>query len=198
MEEYSYQNHSLKIVDTELNLDFKENFFPIRIPEKPKNNEVLKDDHILRIHRNGEGGFEYAITKGNDVNGEYQLTYSTGKVKLHCFYNWGKLHGPSTFFDEDGNILTKAWYILGKQMGKSWWYYTSGNIYSIQRYVEDKWHGKQEYWYENGVLKTLMEYSYGEIDGMVKLYFPTGKIKRELEFSNGTFVKETSLTSSEE
>lgn len=194
MEEYSYQNHSLKIFDDELGLEFQENFSPLRIPEEPKNNETLKDDHILRIHRNGEGGFEYAIMKGNDMNGEYQLTYPDGSIKLHCFYNWGKLHGPSTFYDDNGNVLTKAWYILGKQYGKCWWHYTSGKIYSIQRYVDDRWHGKQEYWYENGTLKTVMDYKHGEIDGMVKLYFPNGKLKRELEFSDGQFVKETALS----
>lgn len=190
MEEYSYKNHSLKIIDKELDLDFQENFSPIRIPEDPKNNQVLKDGHVLRIHRNSNRGFEYAVFNGEDMNGEYQLTYPSGKIKLHCFYNWGKLHGPSIFFGEEGNVLTKAWYVLGKQTGKCWWYYNSGNIYSIQRYLDNVWHGKQEYWYENGVLKTLMEYSHGEIDGKIKLYYPTGKVKRELEFSKGAFVKE--------
>lgn len=190
MEEYSYQNHSLKIIDEELDLDFQENFSPVRIPEGPKNKQMLKDDHILHIHKNHEGELEYAIFKDREFNGEYQLTYPNGEIKLHCFYNWGKLHGPSTFYNQKGEVLTKSWYILGKQTGKCRWYYNSGEVYSVQRYIDDKWHGKQEYWYENGVLKTVMEYTQGEIDGMVKLYYPNGKIKRSLEFSNGTFVKE--------
>jgi antitoxin component YwqK of YwqJK toxin-antitoxin module len=193
MEEYSYKNHSLKMIDEELKLDHQENFSPIRIPEDLRNNSALKDDHVLRIHKNSDGGFEYAVYKNNEFSGEYQLTYPSGKIKLHCFYNWGKLHGPSTFYAEDGEILTLSWFLQGKQTGKCRWYYHSQELYSVQRYIDNQWHGKQEYWYENGVLKTLMEYSRGEIDGMVKLYFPNGKVKRELEFSKGTFIKESSI-----
>lgn len=181
MQEYSYQNDCLKLIDDEFGLNVYENFKPLRIPEEPKNFLALEGEHLLCIDRFSDGGLELAIYKSGLFDGEYKLTYSSGKIKLHCFYEQGKLHGPSIFFAENGTRLTEAWYLHGKQMGKCHWHYPSGNLYSIQRYLEDVWHGKQEFWYENGVLKTSMEYSHGTILG-VTLYFPSGKLKRELQF----------------
>lgn len=160
-----------------------QHFIPVRIPHAPKNLLPLGEHHHLRIHRNFDGVFEYAIYKGDTLDGEYRLTYPSGITKLNCFYKEGALHGSSIFYGEDGTVLTKSLYVLGKQTGTCRWQYPSGKLYSIQHYSNGVWHGKQVYWYENGRLKTEMEYSDGKIDGKVKLYFPQGKLKRELDFS---------------
>ncbi|MEC7839946.1 MAG: hypothetical protein VX777_07890 [Chlamydiota bacterium] len=196
MDKYEFKNHQLTIKDESLDLKHEEKFDPVRIPEDLKNNLKLRDDHTLKIFRLSDGSFEYWVEKQNQLNGEYNLTHPSGKIKQQCYYNWGKLHGPSTFYSEEGNVLVKSWYIQGKQTGKCHWFYVSGKKCSTQNYLDSVWHGKQEYWYEDGTVKTIMEYQKGTVHGRVALFYPTGDLKRELFFENGSCVKESKIDSS--
>jgi len=193
MDKYEFKNHKLVICDKRIGLQYEEKYDPVRLPEDLKNGLKLRDDHILKVFRFTDGSFEYHIEKNNMINGEYNLTYVSGKTKIQSYYNWGKLHGPSIYYTEKGDVLTKSWYIQGKQSGKTEWYYTSGEKYSTQSYLENVWHGKQEYWFVDGTLKTLMEYQKGTVHGRVALFYPTGKLKRELFFENGKCIKESEL-----
>lgn len=190
MEIYSFENGLLKLVDPELQINYEEPFSPLLIPDHPKNNLKLDATHRLASYEFSDGSLENEIVANGIRNGQYTLTYPNGNIKLDCFYKDGKLHGSSTFYGEEHQILVKSWYLDGKLQGKSHSYYVSGSLCSVQRFQNGIWHGLQEFWYENGVIKTQMTYKQGELDGIVKLFYPTGALKRQLIFKEGQFVKE--------
>lgn len=190
MESYIFNGKNLEIVDSMININYKEEFIPLRIPENLKNGLKLSDNHIFKVFRFADGVFEYSILKEGVLDGEYLLTYPKGQNKMQCFYKNGKLHGPSKYFGEAEQILVESWFIDGKRNGRSFSFYPSGSFCSKQNYVDNVWHGIQEFWYEDGTLKTTMQYSMGEVDGKVLLFYPNGRVKRELYFNKGNFVKE--------
>lgn len=112
---------------------------------------------------------EISKTDDSDLNIEttfderdvFKLLYPGGNVKEEVFYKDGALHGPATFWSNDGKVLAKSWYVDGKLQGKCWWYYHSGALYSLQRFREGLWDGRQEFYHEDGTPKTIMEYKMG-------------------------------------
>lgn len=117
--------------------------------------------------------------------GKHLEHYPSGTIKLEQFYQDSLLHGPSTFFSEDGKILAKNWFIKGKKQGKFFTYYHSGEPHSIQRFKDGQPDGRQQYFYRDGSPKTILMYKHGQLNGNVLLYFPNGRPERSLEFVNG-------------
>ncbi len=115
----------------------------------------------------------------------YRLYYPGGQLKFEQFYVHDQLHGPVTFFSEEGQVLGRSWYINGMQMGKMWLFYASGVLYSLQGYAAKGKQGPQFYYYPSGRIKSSLNYQQGKLDGINWLYFPTGKPTRELHFSMG-------------
>ena len=121
----------------------------------------------------------------NNKDGKLTFNYPDGSTKLIQFYLSDLLHGPSTFYGDNGRILASSWYVNGYKQGKMWKYYSSGNIYSLQRYRDGVLDGKQQFYYQDGKLKTMLEYKNGELNGNVILYYPNEGKKRELQFLEG-------------
>jgi len=113
------------------------------------------------------------------------ILYPDGRVKFEQNTLLEKLHGPVTFFKEDGMILAKSWYVNGLQQGKSHLYYLSGAMYAVEGFVDGKRHGVQRYYYPDGAAKTVLHYDHGKLHGEVQLTYPSGKPKRELHFLHG-------------
>lgn len=105
--------------------------------------------------------------------------------KLERFYHDGLLHGPVTFYKENGQLLAQSWYVRGVQQGRARYYYHSGQLYGMQTYRDGKLDGIQSYYYPNGQLKTFLRYHCGCLNGEVWLYYPNGKLKREQHFLYG-------------
>lgn len=124
------------------------------------------------------------LKEGSSTQNE-QIHYPTGSLKVEQHLQDGLLHGPSTFFSEDGKVLARSWYINGKQEGKMWTFHASGDLHSLQRYRRGQKQGKQEYFYRNGLPKTIMSYDNDRLNGMVSLFYPSGHTERELRFVDG-------------
>lgn len=172
---YSFEKGLLKIHDPELGIDIEEEFRPLLLSEERKKSSKH------------EKGF---ITAERDVfEGEALLFYPSGQVKGQTFYGHGKdkgkRHGPSTFFSENGTVLSKSWFWNDQRIGKSLFYTLSGNLHSLLRYREGALHGRQEYYFPHGGLKTVMHYQDGLLDGEVLLYYPNGSMKRQIQFAKG-------------
>lgn len=105
-----------------------------------------------------------------------------GSVRWDYFRTGEELHGPSRFFDKNGQLLSETWFSHGKQEGKSRQYYASGRLYSLRRYRQDEPEGKQEFYFENGVLNTSVCYVKGRLDGAVSIYNSAGVLVRELYY----------------
>lgn len=190
MEQYTFKDKTLTIIDDEIGLRHIEPFDPVCIPEDLRHNLDLGHGRFLKVAPFTDGAFEYHIAKGGILDGQCILSYPSGQTKMECYYVEGQLHGPSKFFSEAGRLLVATWFLEGRREGKSLGFYQSGAKAFIQRFRSGLWHGIQEYWYENGNLKSRMEYLNGEPDGEVLLYYSTGQLKRRLSFSKGVCVSE--------
>ncbi|MBA3957526.1 MAG: motility associated factor glycosyltransferase family protein [Parachlamydiaceae bacterium] len=113
------------------------------------------------------------------------LHYPNGQVKLAQSLENHLLHGPTTFYSEEGRILAQSWYVQGLQQGKAKYYFSTGEIHSIRQYREGLKEGAQHYYYRTGQLKTKMSYAQGNLEGEVLLYYPNGTLKREIHFHQG-------------
>jgi antitoxin component YwqK of YwqJK toxin-antitoxin module len=116
---------------------------------------------------------------------ESSTYYPDGILKSVCFTVQDLLHGPSSFFSQEGVLLSKSWFYFGTQQGKMQQYFLSGKLCSIQRFKDGMREGKQEYFYEDGTKKTVMHYQKGVLHGEVHLYFPSGNVKRHTRFCEG-------------
>lgn len=116
--------------------------------------------------------------------------YPNGDIRHEVYRKDGRLHGPSTYYGQDGEVLSLSWFYEGERVGRAMRYYPNGALYCIERYVEGKPHGLQEYFYLDGSVKSLINFAHGIYDGETKLYWPDGTLKRECVFSSGEKVKD--------
>lgn len=179
VERYEFHSGKLIIKDFELDIDYEEVFNPLLIPPQPIPGEYK--DHILKMDLGGG----YCLEKNGTREGQTLLLYPDGSKKMESFYTGGLLQGPSTFYANSGQILSRSWFVKGKTEGKSYWYYPSGAVYSIQRFRNGLWELKQEYFYESGQIKSLLNYRRGMLDGIVKLYGSHGNLERTIAFKDG-------------
>lgn len=119
------------------------------------------------------------------VGARHQLFYPSGAIKMEQHHQQGKLHGPTSYFSEEGALLARGWFVSGARQGKQEAYYKSGKLHSIQRYKAGLREGVQECYYSGGELKSLLEYHAGKLHGRVVFYFPHGIKMRELYFREG-------------
>ena len=113
------------------------------------------------------------------------LIYPSGQLKWQGFYRNGVLHGPSTFYSEDGTVLASTLFVEGDRQGDARTYYPSGALHSIQPFSRGLRHGDQHYFYPDGLTKSLIHYQYGKLHGNTLLYYPNGKPFRFLGFVHG-------------
>jgi antitoxin component YwqK of YwqJK toxin-antitoxin module len=187
MEKYEIENNKIIILDEELKIDIRADFFLEKLPLKfhEKNFKLEENDLksilgceiVLEKEKSGEIKKTY-LKKNNKMHGECIL-YENKKVLSSSFYFENKLHGPSIFYNEKGGILSMSFFYFGRREGKVKRYYLSGEKYCIERYVKNLKNGRQEYFYERGNLKSDLFY---ENDCLKRafLYFENGKIKREI------------------
>lgn len=147
---------------------------------------------------------QYTLEKGNfhlhdeelgldiqsELGEEEKGYFPGGQLRYILYRKSGQLHGPSLFFNEQGDLLSETWFLEGKKMGKVLRYYAGGKLYCIERFVEGVYHLEQEYYYLDGQIKTLISYRMGKLHGKAKLFWPSGMLKREAHFSEGELDSE--------
>jgi len=120
--------------------------------------------------------------KDNEIECQY---YPGGSPKLEHYYRKGLLHGPSTFYHENGTLLARAWYLDGKHQGKMWSYYATGHLHSLQRFSNGLSEGVQQFYYPDEIPRSILPYKEGQLQGSVLLYHPSGQLFRRLDFAEG-------------
>lgn len=113
------------------------------------------------------------------------LQYPSGKLKMETHYKGGRIHGPSRFFDENGNLLSEAWFVDGKREGKMRTYHLGGAFHSVRGYKDGKKEGAHSYFYADGLPRSIIPYSKDVLSGEVTLYHPGGILARKLTFIDG-------------
>jgi antitoxin component YwqK of YwqJK toxin-antitoxin module len=111
--------------------------------------------------------------------------YTDGSIKFEQHYRNKVLHGPSTYYGKEHQILAQSWFINGKQEGKMRTYYPDGNLYSQQGFRDGDWEGLQRFFYSDGLPKTFFSCIKGQLHGEVALFYPSGRRARSLYFANG-------------
>ncbi|MDN3505871.1 MAG: hypothetical protein P0S96_01415 [Simkaniaceae bacterium] len=111
--------------------------------------------------------------------------YPEGGLRYETYRKGEKLHGPSTYYGKNGEILSRSWFFEGQKVGKTWRYYPNGQLYSLERFVDGKPHLVQEYYYIDGSVKTIIPFENGKYHGKTQLFWPDGTRKRECVFDQG-------------
>lgn len=157
--------------------------YPVPVP---KPDEVYFLDEKSYKIRDPELELEYeeALSPEKPLRKE-SLFYPSGNVKFVEYYFGDALHGPSTFYAENGSILSRAWFIHGKRVGKAWTYYLEGSLHSLQRFENDLAIGMHQYFYPDGIPKSILPYKQGSLHGEVHLYDCFGTLVRHLSFVDG-------------
>lgn len=133
-----------------------------------------------------ELGINFKKQFNPENEGKSQRTYyPNGSLKSEQHYLKNALHGPSTFYAENGSVLAITWFVEGNRQGKKWAYHANGALHSLQRFLNGKEHGRQEYFYDNGMPKSVFSYHQGVMNGEVLLYHRQGQLKRTLTFVMG-------------
>jgi antitoxin component YwqK of YwqJK toxin-antitoxin module len=117
---------------------------------------------------------------------EKQIPDNESKAFCTSYYNLeGQLHGPSTTYNKDGQLLTITWYFAGQKQGWSRYYWNDGALYCQLPYRNNALHGNASYLYNNGSLRSRIPYKEGQLHGTVELYYPNGQLHRRSEYSHG-------------
>jgi antitoxin component YwqK of YwqJK toxin-antitoxin module len=169
---YVFGKGEFIIKDPELGINFKEAFEPRKIPVEKINTEAAA------LH-------EFILSDPGEIEGQSLLLYSNCSVEGEMYYRQGKLHGPTSFYHQDGTLLARSWFVNDQETGKSWQYYSTGKVYSLRKFKEGLLHGLQAYYYPSGVLKSSLSYMEGVFHGKICLYYPDGSPKRFLNFKQG-------------
>ncbi len=185
-ETYHVKDNQLIMQDAELGLNLVLPFSLPMLPQDLSREKVLQEGHLLVVERDEERQLRAAfLTCDGKRHGQCRLFYPDGTVEADMYYQMDQLHGPSFFYGESGEVLSRTFFCEGKREGKVYFYYLSGKVSSIQRFKEGRWHGVQEYFYEDGAIKSLLPYCQGKLHGEVRLFWELGRLKRTTQYSDG-------------
>ena len=121
----------------------------------------------------------------NEIGGRRCLYDDQGFTKYEGFYRNGKLHGPSSYYGTNRELLAKNWFIDGLQQGKTNQFFHSGALYGVKRFQDGLQHGAQERYFENGVLRSILPFKHGVLHGQVIINHDNGIPARTLSFIEG-------------
>jgi len=116
--------------------------------------------------------------------------FPDGSLRYETYRKGEKLHGPSTYYGKNGEILSRSWFYEGKKVGKTWRYYPNGKLYGLERFVDGVPHLVHEYYYIDGSVKTIIPFGKGKYHGKTQLFWPDGSRKRECLFEMGQKIED--------
>jgi antitoxin component YwqK of YwqJK toxin-antitoxin module len=152
----------------------------VRLPEGAKEGDILPSGHKVAAQLSPSFEVrELFLVKEGKRDGEYLLLYPNKAVAQRCFYEKGLLHGPSEFFDDEGNLLASAAFVLGRRQGKSYSYWTNGTMRSLEEFVEGIAEGEHIAYFPSGQMKSKLFYKDGLLAGDALFFHENGELKRK-------------------
>ncbi len=117
-----------------------------------------------------------------------RATYASGVVRTEGteVYRGGKWlkHGPITFFDEDGDEVSRGQYTDGVETGEWHERYDDGGT-GHGHFVDGLREGEWLYMHKNGRLHQKGRYERGERVGVWKEWSPAGEARADREYKTG-------------
>jgi antitoxin component YwqK of YwqJK toxin-antitoxin module len=165
---------------------------------------------VLRIYaRNSKGNVRSVVTtyheNGNPkqfleilnarANGAYQEWHENGEVSLSTRVIGGSpdvtplsektwiFDGPSTAWDEDGNLVAEMTYNQGVLEGTSKYYHSSGKLWKRVPYTKNQVDGIVETYKEDGSLLQQVTYCCGAKNGTATRYWDLEHLASQEEYS---------------
>ena len=89
--------------------------------------------------------------------------YQNGSIEYESEHKNGSLHGDSKYWDDSGNLISKATYSNGKLHGLWVSYFSDGNIKSKVNYYYGQKDGDEKSFYDNGQIQSLTSYKEGKV-----------------------------------
>lgn len=151
-----------------------------------------------------EGQFEHGIEVGefkhyfdngdlkvvNVFRGKTRVAYSRlygGREKLAAegLYIKGKRDSVWTFYDADGNVISREEYKVDLKEGKSYSYYKNEKIAEMTTFTKDLKDGEWKQFYEDGRPKSKGQYSSNKLTGQVIYYNEQGRVRAKGNYVRG-------------
>ena len=180
---YEFIQGSYRLIEPELGVECIDHWSYLELPEDLSG---CIDGSLVSIQyfETGKVHKIYSALRGVR-DGQAKYFSSSGSVIWEGFYKQGRLHGPSTYFGDRGQLLSKTWFFEGKKQAQALFYSSSGTLIQSISYKEGQLHGTQRCFYDSGKKKSQMQYNQGVLEGDVLLLFESGSIKRSCFFKQG-------------
>lgn len=128
-----------------------------------------------------------------EKHGEVKQYTKSGKLKTVINYHYGRKHGMSYLYQNDGETILLAMpYEYGLREGTSKKYYEGGQLYAETNYQKDELHGIRTVYYRSGKVKSLVQYWRGMPGVGTKEYLTDGKEKDSFDI---TYIKQGDVLS---
>ena len=125
---------------------------------------------------------------GNLLSGEFQATYSSGKIKYKGQYNFGLPEGVFTLYREDGSLHQEETYKQGKKNGLKKTYNNEGKITAEALFNNGVIDEYAKFYYPDGKIFAQMSYKEGKLDGTSQFFDEAGLLRAELNVEDGKAV----------
>ncbi|MFC1704181.1 toxin-antitoxin system YwqK family antitoxin [Candidatus Omnitrophota bacterium] len=182
---------------------------------QPKNTIDSQVEPIRKVLRKGGGYTENIFYQGNEEisrekidvdgnitqkgkipDGKVEFAYRERGTYGEEYYKWGKKHGPSYEYFDDGQVRIEAYYRLGVlQTVRE--YYSDGSLrleadYRDARdYKINNESGEGKVYFSNGKVKYEWRFTKSYATGRRRTYNQTGKLRHEAYYDeNGNVIKE--------
>lgn len=172
----------------------------LRVYGRNKRGDVIAV--LTSYHENG-GLKQYLEAKNNSAYGAYREWYQNGKQRLEAMVINGTadltplaekswiFEGPSTVWDEEGNLSACINYSKGQLEGKSTYYHANGTIWKTLCFHDGLIEGPLEIYLANGQPLQVTHFVQGKKQGLSTRYWPTGKLAAEEHYSDNLLTSAT-------
>lgn len=160
-----------------------------------------------KTYENGQTRYQGTFEHGQEV-GTFVFYYPSGELKAkNTFRNNGKvytrMYGQKeklaaegvfvnkkrdsvwTYYDRDGNVVSREAYQNGVKDGMATAYFSNGKIAEIVEYQNGQKHGVWVQRYNNGRKRAKGKYVNGSLNGTVTYYRQDGSVRIKGDYKNG-------------
>lgn len=168
-ENYSFQNGTLVIKDSELGISIQESGV-----------ECLPDNIY---YPNGTIKLEQFFLDGV-LHGPVTFFSHEGSVLAKSWYAKGVQEGKTQYYYHSGALYSLQRFRQGLLEGVQNYYYSNGNLKTLLNYLNGQLHGEIWLYYPNGAKKRQLYFVHGKRHGMERMWSHEGVLVMEAEFDN--------------
>jgi antitoxin component YwqK of YwqJK toxin-antitoxin module len=186
------------------------------LQEKRINGKIEKyppKGQIELFYNNGQLKSSYQYSDQGELNGPYEIYYSSGQMwekgsykngkkdgRLQKWYTNGQeaedhqmvnggIDGPYERYYYNGILWKKGTFKIGKAVGLYEKWFNNGQLAYSYHYDNGMLHGSYKKWYPDGTLRMDCHYKNGKLDGDYKNWKKNGSLYKSCQYKNGKEIK---------